>query len=475
MRTFLSICLVAMLASAANAEEAGLVDDLRLVARLKSEGRHDMALTLASRLVAVNPDSLRANLTYQDLRLARGQKRELIREYSRAAAKSEATADQVFLYARLLDGRRAISGLKRALKIDPKHFPAMCALGARLIGSGDGEEAEEILVRARRVRATSAVPVNLLGRLAESRGDAKHAESRYREAADIDPTDPLPRLNLAVLLVGQRRYPEARTLLAAVRKLDPADPMPLLVAGMVMAAEGDFEAALTQYREALELKTNTVASLNMLGSAYMGLEQFDLARKAFAKALVEEPKRVATVLNLCYLCLRENDVAKATAWAKKARKIDSRSAQACYFAGLCEEFSGKQKAAERSYKRAVDLDPENPGFHRALGTYYSNRTRYRDAVRAYERAAELTDRSPAALTDLAFAHVGAGSPKKALACFEEVVAKEADNLTAWMNIGLLCQEKLSDPEKAAHAYEEYLRRGGKDERVKEWLGKLKRR
>ena len=64
-------------------ETARLDEDLKLVARLKSEGRHDMALTLASRIVKVNPTSLTAHLAYQDLRIARGESSSLVREYSK--------------------------------------------------------------------------------------------------------------------------------------------------------------------------------------------------------------------------------------------------------------------------------------------------------------------------------------------------------------------------------------------------------
>lgn len=455
-------------------DSARLDEDLKLVARLRSEGRDDMALTLASRIVAVNPTSLEAHLAYQDLRIAKGETAALVREYSKRQSGSDVTADDVFLHARLLSSnRRAISGFKRALKLDPNHFPALCALGARQVESGDLDGAGKNLALARRLRPESGVPVNLLGRAAEVRGDPGRAERLYRTAAKLAPTDPLPVLNLGVLLMGLERYDDALPVLEEANRLDPTDPMPLLVLGMCFAARGDLESAVAEYKEAVELPSNTVDSLNMLGSAYIGLEQFDLAKKALDKALDAAPKSVPTLLNLCYLELRQNRVAEAAQWVKKARKLDPRSAQACYFAGLCEEFLGRQKAAEQAYRRAVTLDEGNPDYWRALGTFYSNLTRYRDAVKAYTKVVTLTDRSVPALTDLAFAWVGRGDPKKAITCFEEVIEAEPDNLTAWMNIGLIYQEKLSDRDQAIRAYQEYLKRGGEDERVKKWLEELR--
>jgi len=59
--------------------------------------------------------------------------------------------------------------------------------------------------------------------------------------------------------------------------------------------------------------------------------------------------------------------------------------------------------------------------------------------------------------------------------FEEVLETDGADLTAWMNLGLLFQEKLNDRDRAVHAYEQYLKHGGDDERVRRWLAELKDR
>jgi Flp pilus assembly protein TadD len=105
---------------------------------------------------------------------------------------------------------------------------------------------------------------------------------------------------------------------------------------------------------------------------------------------------------------------------------------------------------------------------------YTNQGRAKDAVKAFAKAVDLGDRDPAALLDLAFAQVAAGDAQKAVLCFLEVVDQDPDNLTAWMNIGLIYQEKLRRKGPAIRAYEEYLKRGGTDARVTEWLEQLRK-
>jgi cytochrome c-type biogenesis protein CcmH/NrfG len=123
----------------------------------------------------------------------------------------------------------------------------------------------------------------------------------------------------------------------------------------------------------------------------------------------------------------------------------------------------------------MSLAPESPEYPRSLGVLYSGLGRWMDALRAYDKAVEISGRDTTYLMDLAFAFTGAGRAKSAVRVFEEVVEKDPGNLAAWMNIGLLAQEELRDREMAVRAYEAYLSHGGTDPRVEEWLEQVKDR
>jgi tetratricopeptide (TPR) repeat protein len=241
---------------------------------------------------------------------------------------------------------------------------------------------------------------------------------------------------------------------------------------MVHAARGDLKAAMEEYRNATFVEGNTPASLNLLGQAYLGLEEYEMAEQVFEEALEMRPDNAVTLVNLSYLMLLEGEGRKARRYVERALKVDSDFAPAHYFRGLCMQTEGKVRGAEKEYRRAAKLDPANPSYPRALGSLYAGVGRWKDAVRAYEKAGEVAGWTVDALMDSAFAHVGANDPRDALRYFEQVVEVEPDNLTAWMNIGLLCHETLRKKAKAIEAYEEYIRRGGKDERVPKWLSDL---
>lgn len=453
---------------------AALSEELSAIRSMQARGEYDEALSRASLLIEGHPDNLMAHIAYQDLRVARGEVRSVQGEYSYDARKKDATADEIFLYGRLLEGKKAVATLERALHLDPDHFHALCAIGAEFTDLGRYGEARDALERAERLNRSSAIPANALGWLSEATGDRVLAEQYYRVAIDLAPNDPLPRLNLGILLIGLARPLEAEVALDKAAALSPADPMPLLGIGMVKAAREDFEGAIESYRKAVELKSNNAASLNLLANAYLGLEQYDLAKQALMRALALDTKNVTTLLNLGYLNLLQSEPDEAMTWVQRALRVDPDSAEGYYFLGLCNEYNGKVKGAEKAYRKAASLDEGNPDYPRALGVLYTNQGRAKEAVKAFEFAVELSEHSPDALLDLGFAWVAADEAQKAVLCFLEVVDQDPDNLTAWMNIGLIYQEKLRRHEPAIRAYEEYVKRGGTDPRVKEWLELLRR-
>jgi Flp pilus assembly protein TadD len=478
-RAVLPLLLFGLLTNVAAAEgdlpaAATLAEGLSLLGELRSRGETDAAITLAGQLVATYPDSLDLHIAWQDLRLARGERKLLLAEYTKRALKPDATADEHFLYGRLLDGTRSAGEFRRALQIAPEHFPALCSLATRQIERGDYEEAGTILERARKLRPESAVPPNLLGWLAEKVGDVRRAEAMYREAIGLNANYALPQVNLGMLLLGQGRGEEATKLFESAQALEPAEPMAMIGLGLSLVAAGKTAKALECFQKAVALDSNTVASLNLLGGAYQSLEQYALAKDAFEKALRIKADDTTTLLNLAYTALLEGRPGDGRKWAEKAVAADSSSAIAQYILGLCFEYSGQTGGAEKCYLRAMQLDPAMPDYPRMLGALLLNLGRLKEAVGYYARAADLAGQTPAALLDLAFAHVAADDAKEAVDCFEKVVKADPGNLTALMNLGLLYQEKLRNKSKAIAAYEAYLTKGGTDPRVLNWLAALRR-
>lgn len=467
--------LLAAVPAAGSDDGQTLEAKLVAIEDLRRSGKFEDAVVCARELVDAHPGNLPAHVAYQDLQIALGKGDELVQTYRRASKAPDAGADDQYLLARLLHGRDAVRSYRAALKESPDHFWALCGLGSELTSMGKLDDAAATLERAAELDQKSAVPCNLLGRLAERQGAAGLAEKHYRKAIELDPDLTLARVNLGVLLVGLERRDEARKTLTAAAERAPADPMPLLGLGVAAQSAGDNEGAAGWFEKATQLDTNSVTSLNLLANAYIQLGRLDNAEKALDAALDRNSDHAETRVNKAHLHLLRGENSLAEVEAKAAIEARPELPEAHFMLGLCYERENESKKAENEYRRGAKFAPENPVFPRALAILYEGQGRWKDAIRMYKTVVELSDGSVDALIDLGLAEFDGRKHEDAVESFEAVLRVEPKNLTALLNLGLLHQHHVKDRKKAAQCYRDYLDNGGTDVRVRDWLAEVEGR
>jgi tetratricopeptide (TPR) repeat protein len=107
---------------------------------------------------------------------------------------------------------------------------------------------------------------------------------------------------------------------------------------------------------------------------------------------------VATLLNplsarghvwLAHGYLNNSEFINAFREAKKAVFYAPFNSSSWEILGLIEEVKGDLEKAETAYKRARDLSPKNPYYHRALGEFYLRHKKYEEAEKAFEKGLGL--------------------------------------------------------------------------------------
>ncbi len=473
-RALLAALLAATAAvSTAVAGDAQDVDPvLQTIRQLRAQGDVVEAARQAEALVASHPDHLEAHVAFQESQTALGRRDDIVRTYRDRAQADGASADDRYLYARLLAGPAAVTEFRAALAVDPDHFWSLCGLGAELLEQGRDRQAVEPLEHAARLDAASGVPVNLLGRAAEAAHDRRGAEELYRRAFELQPDLVIARVNLGVLLVGVQRRDEALKVLDEAVRRAPRLPAALIARGTALMGAGKAVDAAKDFKAATEVNAKDVVALDLLANAYLSLERFDEAEDALLKALALAPKHAPTRVFVAYLQTSRGDLDAARASVDEALRLDADLPEALYMSGLVFERGGNAKKAESEYKRAQKAAPENAVYVRALALLYESQGRWRDAVREYQRVVKLTDSAPSSLYDLALGYWGYGKHDRAADALETLLSIDGDHLDAWLNLGVLRHRHLRDKKGAIAAYREYLRRGGKDNRVQGWLREL---
>jgi len=96
------------------------------------------------------------------------------------------------------------------------------------------------------------------------------------------------------------------------------------------------------------------------------------------------PADIYIELSAAYL--REGNLSEAFKNAKKAVIVDSSSSNAHYVLALVQQRLGQVEAADEAYRKAVALDPRNPGALNAYGLFLCDQRRYADADGYFRRA-----------------------------------------------------------------------------------------
>ena len=130
-------------------------------------------------------------------------------------------------------------------------------------------------------------------------GDQPRAIEHYRRAIETDSGNWEAHNNLGLALARQDRLAEATAALETaleIRQQD--DPALHYNLGNVLLQAGRAEAAVDQYRRALDLDPDDARIHNNLGSAFAALGRRDDALRCYRDALTLDPDHAAARANL---------------------------------------------------------------------------------------------------------------------------------------------------------------------------------
>jgi tetratricopeptide (TPR) repeat protein len=165
-------------------------------------------------------------------------------------------------------------------------------------------------------------------------------------------------------------------------------------------------------------------------------DSLNKAVDSFTQAIVHDPGYAPAYVGLadCYNLLREYTVMpaseaypRALAAAKKAVELDDQSSEAHASLAFVSFFGMWDAAtADREFRRAIDLNPNNAIAHHWYATYLQCLRRYPESLAEIERAQALDPASKSVLADKGILLFGAGRRQEAIALLKQMEENEPD-------------------------------------------------
>jgi Flp pilus assembly protein TadD len=138
--------------------------------------------------------------------------------------------------------------------------------------------------------------------------------------------------------------------------------------------------------------------------------------------------------------------------------------------------AGDQAAAEQAFRSIADTYPAYSGALVNLGIMQSKAGRLEEAEKTFRSALERNAANAAALNQLGIVYRKLGRFQDAEQAYQQALQVDPNYANAYLNLGVLCDLYLQQPERALQAYERYLELSpSPDARVNAWVSELKKR
>ncbi|MDP9010423.1 MAG: tetratricopeptide repeat protein [Pseudomonadota bacterium] len=137
--------------------------------------------------------------------------------------------------------------------------------------------------------------------------------------------------------------------------------------------------------------------------------------------------------------------------------------------------SGRNTDAELEFKQLVVAYPQFAGPQLNLGLLYLHDSRLPEAEGAFRAALELAPSNAVAGDELGIVERKLGKFADAEAAYLRAIAAEPNYAPAHLNLGVLYDLYMAQPQKALDQFERYIEIAGENKQVAGWVVELRKR
>ncbi len=414
----------AMIQEATRARDDDPAPFLVLSAFRGRQGDLDGALSAAEQALEVDPQNGQARLRKAELMVDMGFRRGEKERISQARAivdavlsKDPSNPEALFVKGKLdvAEGRieDAVNGLRRAIDGRPEWAQAHFLLGSALFLSRDVNGARAAISRSLEIEADLAEAKRVLARIHAATGEDELAVEVGRSVLEQSPGDDKLHILVAQSLVRLRRSDEAMAELLKIPE-ERRDAEASYAIGRIRYLEGDRSGA----------------------------------REAFLAAAKLEPERYEILRSLLDLDLRENRLPESAERIRLAAATRPEDARLAQLMGLVALYSGDASTAESSFRRAIELDPNDLSGYENMARYLLVSGRPDEVLRTYEDALAKNPESGTLNLIVGSLYELQSRTQEAMERYEAAVKINPDLAVAKNNLAYLITESGGDLDRA---------------------------
>jgi tetratricopeptide (TPR) repeat protein/serine/threonine protein kinase len=212
-----------------------------------------------------------------------------------------------------------------------------------------------------------------LARILRNQGRLDDATAAYRKAIELHPKSATDSHNLGVcchylgfILLDQMKLDEAITVFRKDIELNPKNASAHSDLGVGLATQGKLDDAIAAYRKAIELDPKQANAYSNLGAALADQKKWPDAVAAFRKAIELKPNYVNAYSNLGGALTTQGKLDDAVAVLRKALELDPKHANAYRNLGIALYQRGKLDEAGVTIRKPLEVNPNDASVRHAV-------------------------------------------------------------------------------------------------------------
>ena len=303
---------------------------------------------------------------------------------------------------------KAIANFKQALRVDPHYEPARYSLAKALVQRAQFSEAVPYLTAYIHNQPHDAEGFHLLGAGYTGLGQPANAVQALEHAEQLKPGDYQIRYDLGLALAKMGRTNAALEQLATAEKINP-------------------NFADTHYQLALQLRKQGNAT-----DSKQEMQEFQRL-----KNYKDEEITSGNLNNDGNRLLQEGKISEAAEAYRKAIQLDPNNPQWHYNLSLALSQLGDTKGEKAALEKALELDPHIATAHNDLGLLDLSERKMNEAEREFRAALEIDPRFAEAQNNLGVVYSQQGKDAEAGVLFRQSAENDPTYARARVNLGLV--------------------------------------
>lgn len=376
----------------------------------------------------------------------------------------------------------AVNALQNAVKDSPKDAFLQYWLGRAALANGDIALAEKSLREAATLSPSRLEAEEELAQIARQRGDAdllaevadktiaaaprfaggyvwralvemRHnapdkAEADLKMAMSIAPRNPQAYLELGKIRFAQKRFPEGVTLLEQALQNDPnsVEALRLVIGYDLYQKQPD--KALARLNAQIEKSPKNSSFYDLLAQLQIHNKQLDQAAATAQQAIQLNSSDGEAVMLYAQIEVERGQTANAVGAWENWSAAHPNNAAALAILGTLEESRGDESKAEAYYRKALQIQPQQPIAANNLAyRMLMNGENVDVALTLAQTARQAMPNSPNTADTLAWAYYCKGTYSFARDLLEEAVKAEPNDAAMQYHLGMV-YSKLQDKSDA---------------------------